>query len=156
MIERFNNHNKLECSCIVDCINKHSNYDFYFTEDNSRIYISDEPSLKKLFKNTNNIFVLKERGEYKGIILVWKSIGGELTRYYVKLCCDTASTAEKLLTVLLWNINKELYIKLRKDSEYLEVFRKKGFKFKGGRGIQVLLSRKPKPLAPIKSYKDEN
>ena len=119
-------------------------YDFYYTYENSRIYISDIHSLKRLIKASTNVYVLEENGEYVGLILLWKSIGGGKERYYIKVKAKTTEIAKQLLTVLVWNTKKEIYAKIRKDNKFLPVFRNKGFKFLGGRGIQILLSYKPK------------
>ena len=118
------------------------NYDFYVTENNVRLYMTDIVNLKKFLKQTSVVYFEKEHGDYVGIIGIWKSIGGGKARYYIKLAAKDFNTAKKLLTVLLWNFEKDLYIKIRKDSEFVSAFKNKGFRFKGGRGVQLLLYRK--------------
>ena len=87
-------------------------------------------------------FSVKEKGDYTGIIGVWRSIGGGKKRYYIKLAAKDFNVAKNLLTVLLWNFEQDLYVKLRKDSKFVSAFKNKGFRFKGGRGCQILLYRK--------------
>ena len=119
-------------------------YDFYYTHENARIYITDIHNLKRLLKSSHYIYTLEENGEYVGIVLLWKSHGGGKERYYVKIKATSDEVAKKLITVLLWNTRKEVYAKIRKDNKFLSTLRNKGFKFLGGRGVQVLLSYKPK------------
>jgi len=117
-------------------------YDFYITENNIRLYVTDNFNIKKFLKQSCIVYYLKERGDYKGIIGIWKSVGGGKTRYYIKLAATDFETGQKLLTVLLWDFEKDLYIKIRKDSKFVSAFKNKGFRFHGGRGCQILLYRK--------------
>ena len=117
-------------------------YDFYITENNVRLYMTDKKHLKKFLRQCSMVFIKKERGDYKGVIGVWKSVGGGKTRYYIKLAATDFNMAKNLLTVLLWNFEKDLYVKIRKDSKFVSAFKNKGFRFHGGRGCQILLYRK--------------
>ncbi len=156
MIERMDVKNQTECSWLVEFLTSNVDYDFYFTEDNTRIYITDIPSLKKLFKASEHIYALKEDGDYKGIILVWKSVGGGKTRKYVKINAKDERVARDLITVLMWNCFDDLYIKVRKDSPILPAVKQKGFRFEGGRGSQILLRGKAKEFSTFSSKdKDE-
>ncbi len=145
MVEEYKR-KKHNSNTIVSFLNKNSDYDFYITEQNSRYYITDENSLSKLLKQSVKTYTLIEKGDCKGIIILWKSTGGDKKRYYVKMNATDKINADKILTVLLWNTDKELFVKIRKESKFLSVFKRKGFRFKGGRGCQVLLHRK----CPIK------
>ena len=94
-----------------------------------------------LFKNSDNIYIYDD-GEVKGLVLVWRSFGGGKKRRYVKIHAETPDVATKLLTALTWNTDTDLFVKIRKDSSFLQSFKSKGFRFIGGRGIQLLLKRK--------------
>ena len=72
-------------------------------------------------------------------IALWKSIGNGIVRYYIKQNSLNEKIADKLITVLLWNNNKDLYIKMKKSSKFYKVYRNKHFNFKGDRGTQTLL-----------------
>lgn len=155
MIERINIRNRVECGWIVEFLNKTNNYDFYLTKNNSRVYITDAYTLSQLFKESVHVFAQKVKGDFVGLILLWRSTGGGKSRYFVKVVADTPQIAKDLLTVLLWNTRQEMYVKIRKDSEFLSVFKFKGFKFKGGRGVQILLHKKTRPEEPKIRYKED-
>jgi len=129
------------CSLLNFIVNERD-YDFYFTENNERFYVTDEKSLKRFIKVCRFIYVLEEKGEYQGIIMLWKSTGAGTDRYYLKMRAENDKVANGLITVLLWNTQKEVFAKIRKDSKFFSVLKQKGFRFLGGRGVQVLLSKK--------------
>ena len=142
MIQRLNVHDKKKHIAILDFIKTNSDADFYLTENNDRIYIQDLISLKKLFKSSRDVYVFEDAGEYKAFCLLWKSVGGEKTRYYIKLLATDIKDASDLLRGFLWHIyNTEIFVKINKYHKFLDVFKKYGFKFIGGRGKQVLLKR---------------
>ena len=113
--------------------------DFYLTEQNTRIPIRNENSLKKLLKISKDVRILQEKGDIVGIILVWKS-EGQVPRNYLKIHALNEDVADRLLTVTLWNTKYDLWIKIRKMSKFLKVFQRKGFQFRGDRGQEILLS----------------
>ncbi len=117
--------------------NVHS--DFYLTENNRRVFITDYKSFKRILSQSHSIFVSKEGSDINGIIMLWKGSGGSTQRCYIKINAINENIADKLLTVLLWDTNKEIYIKIKKFSPYLPVFRDKRFNFLGGRGKELLL-----------------
>jgi len=145
MIEKLILRNRVECAGILEFLTNNDNYDFYFTESNTRYYVTDEQSLKKLVKSCATGFCLKEKGDYQGLVLVWKGIGEHKVRYYVKLSAKNHKVAKDLITILLWNTNRDLFVKIRKDSKFIDAFKQKGFKFIASRGIQILLNKKYVP-----------
>ena len=157
MIERLKTRSRVELGWVVEFLNENNNYDFYLTKDNSRLYIRDIKSLKMLLRESIDAYIQKEKGNITGLILLWRSSGGGKSRFFVKLVANDSKVSRDLLTVLLWNTAMELYVKIRKDSKFLQVFKSKGFKFKGGRGVQILLYRKNRPNeAKITSKEDYN
>jgi len=142
----YNKKSELKLSMILDLIKHNPDSDFYFTHDNQRIYIKSIAEVKQFIKNSHKIFLSEdERTDYNGLIAIVKSIGGDTIRYYVKMVAPSDKIADRLLTVLLWNVKNELYVKINKRSRFLKTFYNKGFIFVGGRGIQVLL-KKPKEI----------
>ena len=147
---------KSEYGFLLEFLIEHSDYDFYFTEDNNRIYVTDLKSLKKLLKNTSKIYIQKEKDDYIGCVLILKSFDKVQPRYYIKVCAKSTKIAKDILTVLLWDSKKELFIKLRKDSKFLNIFKEKGFRFQGSRGVQILLNRKPMIYEKVFKPEDNN
>jgi len=143
MIQLFNYGKTKEKSLLflVELIKNYNNYDFYLTENNSRVYIDNVYSLKKFLKSSTSSFVLEGDYDFEGLLLIWRGLGGSVKRHYVKVVAKNKYIVDKLLTVSLWYFTNDLYIKISKDSEFLEVFKKKGFRFEGGRGRQILLKR---------------
>lgn len=117
-------------------------YDFYITQENIRLYMTDKTNIKKFLKQCVKVFIKKEKGNYQGLIGIWKSLGGGKVRYYIKIVAIDFTVAKDLLTGLLWNFENDLYVKIRKDSKFVSAFKTKGFRFVGGRGCQILLRRK--------------
>ena len=112
MIEKFNPSKKNALLELLDYLQNNKDYDFYYTKDNTRIYITDMTSLKGLLRECSNVYIYSERDDYKGVIMVWKSMGGDTHRYNVKINAQSARIAQDLLTILTWNFNKELFIKI--------------------------------------------
>lgn len=119
---------------LIDFLNNYHNKDFYFTEKDYRVLIKDEVSLKKLLKSSIYSYVIEEKGDILGLIVLWKSIVEELTKYYVKLNAKDNDIAERLITNLIWNCDKEMRVKLNRYSKFLKAFYNKGFNFIGNRG----------------------
>jgi hypothetical protein len=145
MIEKFNlcgRYKSIDLLNLLSHFEENTNYDFYYTKDNSRYYITDLISLKNFLKTISTAYIAKEKDDYLGIITVWKGVSDDKVRYYIKLSAKTTKIASDLITVLLWNFNKELYVKIRKDSKFIEAFKQKNFRFIGARGSQILLNRK--------------
>jgi len=146
MIRRFNSKNKQQLAELVYFVKNNFDADFYLTKDNQRQYVFDEPSLKIMLKEATEVYVADEEVDYGGLILLWKAVAGEITRYYIKIIAKNEHVAKALLTILLWNNFQELYVKLNKHHPFLHVFKRMGFAFKGGRGRQLLLyKQKQKP-----------
>jgi len=148
MIQRFNTHDKNKYPALLDFIKNNQDEDFYLTENNDRVYVTDAISLRKMFKNSKDVYVFEDKGDYQAFCLSWKSIGGEKTRYYIKLLAANTEAASNLLRCFLWQVTDELFVKINKKHIFLDVFKKYGFKFIGGRGRQVLLKR-DKFIKPI-------
>lgn len=144
MIEKFKSKHFLSTLLFIQ---NHSDSDFYITENNIRKFNFTERELRKLFRICTHTYLVEEKGEIAGLILVWKSTGGDIKRYFVKINAINTDIARQLITILLWHQEKDLYIKIKKNSKFTEIFKEKGFVFKGDRGRELLLFRAyiPKP-----------
>ena len=125
------------------CLFVKENYDedFYITENNRRIIINNSYLLKGLLNSSNLVFISEENNIVNGILSVWASCGSDIKRKYIKLLANEY-IADKLLTVLFWNSNEDFYIKINKNSEMINVLRRKGFEFFHDRGNELLLVRR--------------
>jgi hypothetical protein len=137
VIYKYNKKNIVNLTLFVQ---ENPNNDFYITSDNRRYVINDYKTLKKLLKYSDFILVSEEDGEINGILVVWTATGGDKKRKYIKINANRNIT-DKLLTVLLWNIYEEMYIKINKNSDLIDIFRSKGFDFFHDRGQEMLLRR---------------
>jgi len=134
-------YNKKHYVPLVDFINNFYNPDFYITENNQRFIVKDYKTLSKLLKKCYKILICEEDSEVKGLLAIWKAIGGDKKRYYLKINAKDEDICEKLITVLLWNSNNEFFIKINKESSFIRILMNKGFKFFHGRGREILLRR---------------
>jgi len=116
--------------------------EFYYTENNERKFIKDDISLKALLKSSNSIYVDENNGEISGLILLWEARGGDKVREYVKFLVSSEAVLGNLLKIFSYAKRKDLYIKIKKDSKYLQTFKNNNFQFKNGRGNEVLLMYK--------------
>lgn len=131
---------KKEKKLINDILNKISDVytDFYITRSNLRLFIKDNKDLlfsalekgDKIVYNTEN-----------GIIFVTGfSDGGK--RIYIKPLIQNAEAGDKLLKVLLWNTDYDIYAKIKKNHPFKNVLLRNNFKFVGDRGKEILLCHK--------------
>ena len=142
MIERIDTCGYKDYSDLLDFLNNNFSYDFYFSQDNAKVYITDKPSLKALLRNTVCAFGKRERGDYKGIIIVWRSIKEGIKKYYVKINACNDKVAEELITILNWNFGKEMFFRIRNNSKLIEVAKRKGFRFFMEKGPYIILKGK--------------
>lgn len=127
---------------VFEFIKNNYDTDFYDTCNNDRIFINTEKDLNNLLSSSTEIYVNDNNEEITGIILLWKSVGNGIKRYYVKVNALNEESVDKLLTALLWNNGvKDLYIKCKKYSPYIKIFKDKGFVFNHFRGRELLLLR---------------
>ena len=136
--------NKVRLLDLVYFLKNNHSTDFYITENNIRKYPSSKKEIKRLLKISKYGYFSEEKDETNGIILVWESIGNNIKRYYVKINAPDKKIANNLLIVLLWNCNKQLYVKLKNTSKLVNIFKDKKFNFCGIRGSkadEILLNR---------------
>ena len=127
---------------ILEFLSDNFDYDFYITHNNERIYITDSENLRKLYKNTQEIYYIEEDDKVQAIGFVWSSFGGDVSRNYAKMLAVDNEHAKKILTALIWKHKYDLYVKLRNDSRFMDVYKMKGFRYQAGRGFQTLLKRR--------------
>jgi|WetSurSiteA1Bulk_404760.scaffolds.fasta_scaffold01880_3 hypothetical protein len=146
MIQSFTSSKRITREFLLEFITSHESYDFYFSANGTRYYITDYLDLHRILKRSSYIFVDTQKGDYQGIIVLWK----DNNRYYVKIKAKNSKIAKGLLTVLLWAVNRDLYADLRRDNRFLWIFKQKGFRFIHEQGVQVTLFRKKLEVKPDK------
>jgi hypothetical protein len=146
MIQSFTSSKKQTREFLLEFITLHESYDFYFSDNGTRYYITDYYDLKRILKRSSYIFVDTQKGDYQGVIILWK----DNNRHYVKIKAKNSKIAKGLLTVLLWAVNRDLYADLRRDNRFLWIFKQKGFRFIHEQGVQVTLFRKKLEIKPDK------
>ena len=143
-------YNKKELIDLLEFIKNNINDDFYITKNNERLIIKDYITLNLFLKECFHIYIDKDE-EINGVIALWKGKAGNIIRNYVKINAKDKKTADRLVDILVANHNVDLYIKIKKSSEFVEVLKRRSFKFLGDRGSQLLLFRKKNVSESLKS-----
>ena len=86
--------------------------DFYLTKNNLRLFIKE---------NISTLFECLQAGDKiaycdDGVAIV-TGFSDKMPRKYVKLLTKNDAVAEKILKVLGWNLDCDLYIKLKKNND---------------------------------------
>lgn len=111
--------------------------DAYITKNNLRLFIKD---------NLDMVF----QGISKGDYIAYDSFGVALVtgfsdngnRKYLKILTQDLKFVEKLIRVIFWNLECDLWIKIKKNNPLKSVLLKNGFQFAGSRGKEILLVHK--------------
>ncbi len=155
MLEKISHNNSTRVSELFEFVSNNEDYDFYYYKADSKIYITDIPSLRTAIKDSVCNYTYSDKGFYKGVVLVLKSDIPNNKRFYVKMNATDPKVALDLLTILLWNFNRDLYARVKKDSKFIDVLKYKGFRFVAVKGNQILLERKAFPIDTSRVYRKE-
>ena len=111
--------------------------DFYLTKNNLRLFIKE--NIEILFESLNK----GDKVAYgeEGIAIV-TGFSDNSPRKYLKLLVNKPSNVQKLLKVIYWNLNCDLWVKIKKNNPLRTILEKNGFRFKGDRGREILFVRK--------------
>lgn len=145
-----------ETNDVVDFISNKNN--LYLTKDNKRYKVKTLKDLKELYSQSCFSLKKEQGGCTKGLLFVWKAYNSEEKRFrnYIKFEVENIVDLDDLLMVVNWNYSKEVYVKLDKDSKFVESFRKKGFKFCYTKDREVLLCRTKNDKIFIAPYKEQD
>jgi len=119
--------------------------DFYITKKRDRLFIKENPDV--LFKNLKkgDLVAFSDKG-----LAVILGFSDKSERKYLRVLAEDAKTIKDLLTVLSWNYNLELYIKIKRNNPIKEVLFEQGFFYFKGRGEnEMLLKRNKRELETI-------
>lgn len=111
--------------------------DFYITKNNLRLFIKE---------NITVLFECLQKGDKvayseDGVAIV-TGFSDKMNRKYLKILAKTNDDVEKLIKIMIWNLDCDLFIKIKKNNPQKGILLKLGFKFLGGRGKEILLMRK--------------
>jgi len=139
-------HSKIE-AILEDNIDLYG--DFYFTHDNIRISIRDNIDVLYRCLRKGDIVIYNENE--KGIAII-TGYSDKAERKYVKILAKDEENVDDLLKIIQWNIRRDLYVKIKKNSKFLKCFQRNYYKFLGDRGNEVLLFKKyiKRPFTPAR------
>jgi len=111
--------------------------DFYITKNKLRLFIKENKEV--LFKGLRkgNLIAYNEKG-----LAIIVGFSDKHPRKYLKCLAVNEIESKKLIQALLWNVKFDLYAKIKRRNELLNILKAFGFKFKGSRGQEILLERK--------------
>lgn len=134
------------------CSQRDPSEDFYITKDNKRQFLDDKKVAESIFGNClrrcDICYVSEKDGMINGILLI-TGISEKADRKYLKILSRTNKVALDLLKYLNWHYHEDLHIKINLKNPIIRLFKnprnpknyRKGYKFLGGRGAQILLLR---------------
>ena len=124
-------------------LNKNDRINFldYFSQIENNLFIDCsfkglEKEFNKIIKNNIICLVDCDNGKIKGIIFVIK-INDE---HYINTVYNNPKILDKLLQVLFWNFNNDIFIKVN-DYKVVNVLKKNFFRFKGREGNNYIYLR---------------
>jgi len=139
--------------------------DFYLTKERNRLFIIENPDV--LFKSLKkgNVIVFNDKGllivtgyaDKKITIFDYKIKEERIinTRKYLKILAQDEKTMDKLIKVLSWNLNTELWAKIKINNPVKNVLEKNGFyKALPLRGKEIVLKRNKINVVMKKSDKE--
>lgn len=140
-------------SIMSDLLDTYS--DFYLTKNNLRLFIKE---------NTHLLYDSLKKGdkiaysEHDGIALItgWSD---RAPRKYVKILSKDVNSANRLLKIIAWNVNCDMWIKIKKNNPIKNILPTNNFKFAGNRGKEILFVRKyikPEGVKYVRNYKRED
>ena len=124
--------------------------DFYITKNNLRLFIKE---------NQNVLFDALKRGDKIAFdddgMAVICGFSDKADRKYLKILTKDVNRIDGYLKVIAWNLDCDLYVKIKKNNPLKEVLEKSYFRFAGNRGTEILLYRRARKHDTGHSYKNQ-
>lgn len=115
--------------------------EWYITINNQRVFLKDPKVLNKYVRKIKKGEVILGNYNSTGFIYTW-GMSEIPCRVYIKLMASEEGLACQMIQNFLDKYgNYNLYTKIKKDNPIKSVFTYYGFRFKGGRGKEILLAR---------------
>ena len=135
MIKRLTHKNAIDMyEFCLRCQDKYE--DWYITKNKTRLMIKDLKLIENLLK-TQEVYAIEEK-EIKALLLILKE---KNYRTYIKVLAEKNDDIYSLFKWLNWNINQELYLKVKKVNPISKISQKFFFNFIGDRGSEILLAK---------------
>jgi len=132
MIQRINN--PLDIVFFLQ-ENKDKFNDFYLTQEKSRRFLNEKSVALKAIKKYQVFGSFSS--ELDGLFIIIDEKG---FRRYLKILVKNNKIVDDLLKFINWNFaEKDLYIKIKKDSNMLDMLKKNYYQIIGDRGREFLL-----------------
>jgi hypothetical protein len=126
MVEDYRNKHKFGLAYFIK---NNIDSDFYVIKDGRRKLINDEKTLKLFLKQSKDVRIIEDKGDVLGVSGIWKFNDNNTIKEYLKINAINSNIFEKLLVVNIWNTKKDLFIKVRKSSNFLYILRNKKFEY---------------------------
>ena len=105
--------------------------------------MNDLQVCKRVFNDIikrSDICFVADDGQIRGILIV-VGFADKASRKYVKVVADNNRIINNLFRLLIWNCNKEIFLKVKKESSVCRITKKYKFFFQGSRGNEVIFKR---------------
>lgn len=111
--------------------------DFYVTKNNIRLFIKENPDILFDGVKKGDKLVYDENGI--GVIVGYSD---NAPRKYLKVLAKDDKNVENIIKRISWDMECDLYVKIKKNNPLKKVFESNYFQFIGGRGREILLVRR--------------
>jgi len=112
------------------CQKKDEYDDFYIIKDNVRFLLNNFKNAKLCFneavKRGNKIFISEENNEIIGVILVF-NYKDTFSKQYLHILSDNDKITKNLLKYLFWNLDLDLYIKVKSNNPLTKILNRNYF-----------------------------
>ena len=143
-------------SFIMFCQTRDQYSDFYITHERERLFLTDMKVCEKVFnlclKHGDKCFISEKNGDIVGVALI-TGYSDKFHRKYLKIFAQDKKVIDDLFKMITWQVEEDLYIKIKKFNPVNFISQKWGFRFQGDIDKRVLLYRKyDKELAKHRKF----
>lgn len=111
--------------------------DFYITKNNLRLFIKENPDT--LFKCVQSGDKLAYNQEGMAVVVGYSD---NAPRKYLKVLTKDDKTVSDLIKRISWDMDCDLFVKIKKNNPLRKILEQNYFSFAGGRGKEILLVRR--------------
>ena len=125
--------------------------DFYITRNNLRLFIKENRNVLFECLKKGDKIVFNETG-----MAVICGFSDKANRKYAKFLTKKPEDIGRFLKVIGWNLDCDLYVKVKKNNPQRTVLEDNYFKFAGDRGKEILLVRRARKYADRAADKNKS